>query len=257
MKDLILVKLGGSVITDKSKPYTARIDTIQKLAKKIKSFKNKNTDLIIGHGQGSYAHIPASKYQTHLGIVNSKSIFGFAEVSEMAKRPNTILTQEFLKLKIPVISFSPVSFVFTNETKLNKFLINPISRSLEIGLIPVIYGDVILDKSKRGFCIYSGEKTLDILATKLSKKYKRIMIIYYTDTNGVYDDKGKTIPLITTKNFKEIKKYLTGSGNTDVTGGMIHKVEESLKLVQKLDAEVYITNGFDLNKKGTKISKFV
>lgn len=255
MKDLILVKMGGSVITDKSKPFTARIDVIKKLVKKIKGFKDDNTDLIIGHGQGSYAHIPALKYQTHLGIVNSKSILGFAEVSEMAKRPNTILTQEFLKSKIPVISFSPMSFVFTSETRLNKLLIDPITRSLEIGLIPVIYGDVILDKAKRGFCIYSGEKTLDILAIKLSKNYRKIKIIFFSDTNGVYDDKGKTIPSITPSNFNEIKKYIVGSGNIDVTGGMIHKVKESLKLVKKLDAEIYIMNGFDLKKTGTKISR--
>ena len=255
MKNLILVKLGGSVITDKSKPFTARNDVIKKLAKEIIKLKNKNTDLIVGHGQGSFAHIPASKYKTQMGIVDNKSIFGFAVVSEMAKRPNTILTQEFLKLKIPVVSFSPMSFIYTKKTKTKKILINHIKKAMDIGLIPVIYGDVILDETKRGFCIYSGEATLDLLAKKLSKFYKKIKIIYYTDTNGVYDNNGKTISLITPKNFKSIEKYLTGSSKTDVTGGMIHKVEESLQLVKFLDAEVYIMNG--LSRGGmTKICKY-
>lgn len=254
MKNLTLVKLGGSVITDKSKPFTARIDVIKKLAKQIYKLKDKNTDLIIGHGQGSFAHIPASKYKTQLGIIDSKSIFGFAEVADMATVPNRILIKEFIKLKIPAVSFSPLSFIYSKETKLKTILINHINKALEIGLIPVIYGDVILDEAKRGFCIYSGEKTLDILASKLSKFYKKIKIIYITDTSGVYDDNKKTIPLITPKNFKDVKKFLQGSGNTDVTGGMMHKVEESLNLVKKLDAEVYITNSIDI-KRGTKISK--
>jgi isopentenyl phosphate kinase len=254
MRNLVLVKLGGSVITDKSKPFTARVEVINRLAKKIIKYKNKNTDLIIGHGQGSFAHIPAARYQTQNGIINSKSIFGFAGVSEMAKRPNTILTQEFLKLKIPAVSFSPMSFLYTKETKLASFFIKHIQRALEIGLIPVIYGDVILDAGKRGFCIYSGEKTLDILANKLAKFYKKITINYYTDTSGVYDDNGKTVSLITPKNFSEIKKFLKGSRNTDVTGGMIHKVEESLAFVKKLNAEVYIMNGLKEGKV-TKISR--
>lgn len=250
MKNLILVKLGGSVITDKSKPYTARIDTIQKLAKKIRRFKNKNTDLIIGHGSGSFAHIPASKYQTQKGLVNKNSVWGLSLTADAAIQINRIVISEFLKLKIPIISFAPLSF---NYGKI--VLIDHIEKVLEIGNIPIIYGDVVMNK-KQGFEIYSGEKILDILASRLAKNYRKIKTIYFTDTNGVYDDKGKTISMITPKNFKEIKKYLQGSGNTDVTGGMIHKVEESLKLVQKLDVEVYITNGFDLNKKGTKISRF-
>lgn len=251
MKNLILVKLGGSIITDKSKPYTARIDIIKKIAKKTSKFKNKNTDLIVGHGSGSFAHVPASKYQIHKGLINRKSVWGLALTADAAIQINRIVISEFLKLKIPCISFAPLSFNYGK-----KVLTDHIKKALEIGIVPIIYGDVILHK-KRGFEIYSGEKTLDILALKLSKKYKKITIIYYTDTNGVYDDKGNTIPLITPKNFPEIKKYLQGSGNVDVTGGMIHKVEESLKVVQKLNAEIWIKNGFETKKTGTKISKFV
>lgn len=249
MKDLVLVKLGGSVITDKSKPYTARVDVIKKLAKKISKFKNKNTDLIIGHGSGSFAHVPASKYQIQKGLINIKSIWGLALTADAAIQIDRIVISEMLKLKIRCLSFAPLSFNYGK-----KVLINHIKKAMEIGMVPVIYGDVIMNE-KHGFEIYSGEKTLDILASKLAREYKKITIIYYTDTNGVYDDKGKTILAITPKNFPEIKKYLQGSGNTDVTGGMIHKVEESLHLVQKINAEIYIKNGFDLNKKGTKISK--
>lgn len=251
MKDLVLVKLGGSVITDKSKQYTARVGVIKKLAKKISKFKNKNTDLIIGHGSGSFAHIPASKYQIQKGLINTKSTWGLALTADAAVQINRIVISEMLKLKIKCLSFAPLSFNYGKN-----ILIDHIKKAMVIGMIPVIYGDVVMNE-KQGFEIYSGEKTLDILASKLAREYKKITIIYYTDTNGVYDDKGKTIPVITPKNFPEIKKYLQGSGNTDVTGGMTHKVEESLDLVQKINAEIYIKNGFDLNKKGTKVSKFI
>lgn len=249
MKDLILVKLGGSVITDKSKPYIARIDTIQKLAKEIKNFKNKNTDLIIGHGGGSFPHVPASKYQIQKGLINKDSLWGLSLTADAAIQINRIVVSEFLKLKMPVLSFAPLSFIYDK-----KIMLGPIKKALELGITPLIYGDVIMNK-KQGFEIFSTERSIDILAIKLSKSYKKIKVTFFTDTNGVYDDKGKIIPLITLNNFGEIKKYLQGSSNIDVTGGMIHKVEESLKLVKKLDAEIYITNGFDLKKRGTKISR--
>lgn len=251
MKDLTLVKMGGSVITDKSKPFTARIDVIQKLVKKIKSFKNEDTDVIIGHGGGSFPHVPASKYQTQKGLINKDSIRGLVLTADAAIQINRIVVSEFLRQKVNVLSFAPLSFIYDK-----KIMLEPIKKALDLGVTPLIYGDVMMNKNQ-GFEIFSTERSIDALAIKLAKNYNKIKIIYYSDTNGVYDDKGKTIPLITQKNFKEIKKYIVGSRNTDVTGGMIHKVLESLKLVKKINVEVFILNGFELNNKGTKISKFI
>jgi len=243
MKNLILVKLGGSVITDKSRPFTARNAVISSLGKKIKKeYISKSTDLIIGHGAGSFAHIPAAKYQVQKGIVNKDSIWGFSLTADAAIEINRIVIKELLKLKLKVASFAPMSFIYEK-----KLITEHIKKALSIGITPVIYGDVIMDE-KRGFHINSGEATLDLLAKKLAKYYKKITVIYFTDTNGVYDNKGKTIEKITPKNFFEVKRFLMGSGNIDVTGGMIHKVQESLNLVKKLDAEVYIMNGLSRGK---------
>lgn len=258
MKDLILVKLGGSVITDKAKPFTARVEVIRRLAKRLKSrYLSHDTDLIIGHGAGSFAHVPAAKYQTQKGIINEiqskdykDSIWGLSLTADAAIQINRIVIKEFLKLKIPVVSFAPMSFIYGN-----KMILGHIKKSLEIGVTPIIYGDTIMNK-RQGFEIYSGEKTLDIIASKLSPLYKKVRIIYYTDTNGVYDSHGVTIPLITPKNFKEVKKFILGSNNTDVTGGMVHKVMESLKFVKKIDAEIYVLNGLSRGK-FTRISKHV
>jgi len=251
MKELVLVKLGGSVITDKSKPFTARGGVIDRLGKIIKTkFVSSELDLIVGHGSGSFAHVPAAKYQTHKGLINNKSVRGFCETSDAAVQINRIVIKHLLDLKINVASFSPLSFIHPP-----KVLFSHIQNAMSIGIVPVVYGDLIMNKA-RGFEIYSGEKTLDLLAVKLKKFYSKVTIIYYTDTFGVYDDMGHTIPLVTPKNFNEIKKFLLGSGNTDVTGGMIHKVEESLSLVQKINAEVYIANGLR-GGKFTKISKHI
>ena len=198
-------------------------------------------DLIISHGSGSFGHIVAAKYQTQKGIINKDSISGFPLVADAARKINVIVMDNLLKVGLKVVSFSPFSFIYTKNEKEESSLVKPIKKALEIGLIPVIYGDVILDQIK-GFCIYSGEKILNLLAKKLKDNYSAIKIIYCGQTNGVYDEKGKTIDKITPKSYGSIKKVLRGSAGVDVTGGMIHKVQEAIELVTRLNVESLIIN---------------
>lgn len=254
MEKLILIKLGGSVITDKSKPFVARLGVIKRLIREIvqakKVYKGK---ILIGHGGGSFPHTVAAKYKTQEGIVNKDSIKGFSLTADAAVKINRIVVEEFIKLGLPGVSFSPLSFIYSKDGKPLVVLTPQIIKALEIGLLPVVYGDVIMDETT-GFCIYSGEKTLDLLASELSKYYKVDKIIMVGDTDGVWDKGGKTIVKITPQNFSGIKKSLSGSRATDVTGGMLHKVEESLNLARKENISTVIING---KKKGNLMKAIV
>src|SRR3989304_4677383 len=242
-KELILIKFGGSIITDKNIPFTARRKVIAGLGKEIFRAKNKvKVDIITGNGSGSFGHTVASKYNTQDGIINKKSIIGLSLVSDAAVQINRIVIDELIKVGLPVVSFSPSSFLHTSGKKLKSSYIKPIIRALGIGIIPVIYGDIIFDE-KKGCCIYSGEKTLIILAAKLKPLYKKVRIIYCGDTRGVYDADGKTISIIDSKLFIKLKKQIGGSRSIDVTGGMLHKVSESLKIANKYGMQTTILNG--------------
>jgi isopentenyl phosphate kinase len=243
MLELTLIKLGGSLITDKAKPFTARKALMGRIADELKSIKRiYKGQIIIGHGSGSFAHTPAAKYQTQKGIINSNSLKGFPLVADAARLINEITIDIFLKKGLPVLSFSPLSFIYTKKEKSASFLVDPIKKALSLGFVPVIYGDVIMDENM-GFCIYSGEKTINLLAKALKKDYKKISIIYCGETNGVYDGFGKTIAKITPKNYKDYKSSIKGAKETDVTGGMVHKVEESLLIAKSLGIQTLIING--------------
>ncbi len=246
-KQLILIKLGGSLITDKNRPFYAKMKVISRLAHEIKASLSDKFDLIIGHGSGSFGHVVASKYQTQNGITDKSSIKGLSLVADAAIQINRIVVQSFLKVKLPVMSFAPASFMTASGQELDEFLIKQIEISFNIGIIPVIYGDIILD-TKQGCCIFSGEKTLDILAENLKNRYQNVRIILCGDTNGVLDAKNNTIPKINAKIFKEVFSSIGISGGTDVTGGMIHKVESSLKLVSDHGIETRIINGKTMGK---------
>jgi isopentenyl phosphate kinase len=246
--ELLLIKLGGSVITDKKKPFTERRGVIGRLGREIMdSFKKFKGNIIIVHGQGSFAHIPASKYKTQKGIINKQSFRGLSEVADAAIEINRIVMDVFLKIGLKAISFAPASIIVSKNEKPYSVFIEPLKRSLELGFIPVLYGDIVFDIRKRGFCIYSGEKIIGALVKKLYKYYKKVRIIYCADSDGVYDEKGKTIPLINRKVIKKISGLVKASDSVDVTGGMLHKVKESLEVAGKYKITTYIINGLRRN----------
>ena len=242
MKKLILIKLGGSLITDKNKPYTAKLKAVSRLAKEIKKAHLQGHKMIVSHGSGSFGHTLANQYQTANGIKNQRDIRGLCLVQQDAIAINRIVNKIFLKNKLDCLSFVPSSFSFSQNKKLKTVFIEPLIAALKMNIIPIVFGDIILDE-KIGCCIFSGETTLDNLSSQLmTNGFKIEKVIQCGTTDGVYNPQGKTIPQITSRNFEKFKSWISGAKETDVTGGMLHKVEESLKMA-KLGIDVYIING--------------
>lgn len=243
MEKITIIKLGGSLITDKSRPMLAREKIIARIAKEIKiASELYSGKLLIGHGSGSFGHSSAAKYQTQKGIINKASIKGVSEVADVASRLTKIVIKHFRKAGIPAVAFAPGSFIVSEKQKEKRFFVEPIKEALKRGVVPLVYGDVVFDKSQ-GFGIFSTEKVINVLVRGLSKDFKIERIVYLGVTNGVYDETGKTIPTISPKTFSKVRKTLGGAGATDVTGGMIHKVKESLELAKKYHIRILIVNG--------------
>lgn len=233
MKHLILIKLGGSLITDKSKPFTEDLVIIRQLAGEIHRAKRLSGKLlIVGHGGGSYPHVPAAKYKIAEGVVSKESYKGIAVVQDAAARLNRIVTKELIDAGENAVSLSPSSFMIAEKGEIKKAFLEPLLKLLEFKMLPVVYGDVVLDLRK-GCYILSTEKILNYLAQKLTKSYKIEKVVHCGKTDGVYDEKGKVIRLINKNGFNKLKKEIGESGGIDVTGGMFHKVEEALKLARK------------------------
>lgn len=232
-KSIILIKIGGSLITDKQKPFTLKETALEKIASEIQKAVRTGKTIIVGHGGGSFPHFPAKKYQTHLGIKNKNSLRGIAEVGDAAARLNRIVVGKLLEKGVNAVSINPSSIILANNTKLSHLCVETIEELLRRSIIPVVYGDVVMDTAI-GCTIYSTERVLGAIGLALQKRGFVIeRIIHCGQTNGVYDENGGTIPLITKKTIESYRSALGGSGGIDVTGGMIHKVEESLGLAEK------------------------
>lgn len=237
MGDLILLKLGGSLITDKSKPFTARMDVIQRLVQEIHNARKERVfRLILGHGGGSFPHSSAKKYQTQNGFVNDDSKKGIAVVQNDAAKLNRIIVDALLEVGENAVSIQPSGTCIAEDKKITEYYTKPLEMLLVDRLLPVVYGDVGLDL-KQGCCILSTEEILGFLARKLGAK----RVIMAGKVDGVMAGQ-ELIPQITQGNFEEVKQHIQGSDGIDVTGGMIHKIEQSLRLARD-GVQVEIING--------------
>lgn len=230
---LLLLKIGGGVITDKNVRYGLREDVLKRLVSEIREGwrGHKETALIIGNGAGSFAHFSAHKYRTTEGFVNDKSKVGLGWVRYDAVKLNQIVLEQLLLADMPVFSFSPSSMISVRNGKTKKIFPESMEDAIDKDLIPLVYGDPVID-SEKGCDIYSTEKVFDELAQYFAKLYK-VRVIHISSEDGVYKKgQASVFEEINQDNFEEVKKHLGGSNGVDVSGGMLHKVEECLSLVR-------------------------
>ena len=234
---LALIKLGGGLIAPKDWPaHTADVKTIRRLGEEIKEFAGS---LIIGHGGGNFPHTEATKYKTYEGFRDEKGKLRACLTQVAARDINSIVMREFLSLGLPVASVAPHDIGVASNGKVTKEFYEPIKLLLKKRMIPVVYGDVIWD-IKRGCTIFSTEVWLSLLARHF-KSVKRI--IQVTAEKGVLGSEGKIIKVINSRNFTQLKSAIGKAAGVDVTGGMLDKVEESLKLAKDMGIETLIISG--------------
>jgi isopentenyl phosphate kinase len=241
--ELILLKLGGSLITDKDKPYTPRLDKLASLAREIKTALNLRPDLllILGHGSGSFGHVAAKKHGTREGL-DPKGLKrplgyytdywqGFAEVRFQAAELNRFVMKSLLDAGLPAVSFAPSSSMVSNSRKIVHHNILAIRKALGARLLPVVHGDVAFDESLGGTIL----STEDVFAF-LVEQFSATSILLAGIEAGVWEDfpaRKRLLKHIRLSDYETRRAGIGGSASTDVTGGMKAKVEDMFSLIQK------------------------
>lgn len=233
-QNLIFLKLGGSLITDKSKPLTPRLEVISQVAGEIASvlYNEPGMNLLIGHGSGSFGHAVAHEFETHKGGQSQKYWQGFARVWQAARELNQIVIEHLTGAGLPAMSFPPSSGVIASDSRIVKWDIQPLKHALAHNLIPVVQGDVIFDEIIGG-TIFSTEQIFAYLAPILQPHE----ILLAGSDPGVYCDPQhpeKIIPKISFENKEKFLPLITGAQTTDVTGGMEDKIQWMLSLIQEI-----------------------
>lgn len=233
MAEQVFLKLGGSLITDKSRAHVVRPEVLARLADEIGASLERlpGLRLLVGHGSGSFGHMAASKYHTRAGVSGPESWRGFAEVWYEARALNQMVIEALSKAGIPVIAFPPSAILEAHDGRPGRIDTRALSAALQAGLVPVVYGDTIFDDA-RGGTILSTEDVFSALAPVL--RPARILLAGMDP--GVYADFPacqRLLERITPDTFGSVASGVSGSASPDVTGGMREKVELMLALVRR------------------------
>jgi isopentenyl phosphate kinase len=217
----VLLKLGGSVITDKAANGIIRSGEIEKIAETIAG--REGMSLVIVHGAGSCGHPEARRYQVSSGVSaeNREAIY----VTHMAvRRLNDAIVMALRSAGVEAVGVQPLSACFADKGRLISCECRPLECMLRLGIIPVLHGDMVMDHTS-GACVVSGDQLVRVLSTSLGMN--RIGLA--TDVPGVFSD-GRVLPEITPAMVGTLT--LGDSNHIDVTGGMRGKVKELCQLAE-------------------------
>lgn len=238
------IKLGGSLITEKQTPHTPRPERLNRISDEISRFiKDRPGErLLVGHGSGSFGHVPAHEYGTRNGVKTTDEWTGFHKVWQEARSLNALVVDTLIAYDIPAVSFAPSSAVTPSSSEIWSWNLEPVRASIRHGLVPVVYGDVVFDLALGGTILSTEE-----LFVHLARKMEPNRILLAGLEAGVWADfptKRHLLDRITPASFVQQKDLIQGSADTDVTGGMISKVESMLELVKQIPGlEVVIFSG--------------
>lgn len=244
LNNLQFLKLGGSLITDKQRPHTLRPETLDRLAGEIADALRRDPELrlVLGHGAGSFGHVPAEKYGTRQGVHTADEWQGFIEVWREEAALNRLVMDSLDRAGLPAMALSPLASVTASGGSVAAWDLAPLRRALAAGLVPVVYGDVVFDE-RLGGTILSTEDLFAHLARQL--RPSRLLLAGLEP--GVWADYPACTHLlddIGPQEYAQIAPVLGGSAAVDVTGGMASKVAQSLALAGELPGlEIYIFSG--------------
>ena len=239
-EDIVILKFGGSVITDKkSEIPKVNHKTLDKICNIL---KDKERNMIIVHGAGSYGHPIAKRYALAEGLDGSQEQKkAINETRKQVHELNQLLCGRLQESGIETKSVIPSQSMRSRGSReIENFPISEFDKPLKEGRIPVTFGDVTEDLIQ-GINILSG----DVIMMELARIYKPRLTVFVMDYPGVMngkpeDKKSEIIPLVDSETRESIKKYYGEGRITDVTGGLVGKLECAARIAEH--SQCWITN---------------
>ena len=231
MDDLRILKIGGSLFACKESDVPKTDDaTLARLAREIAdalSVKEGRFGLVIVHGAGSWGHSIVRASGIDKGIRSGKDRLAFARTQILQNSLNAVFTGALADAGVPAFPIQMSAHAETDDGVLVSATLDAIRSLLDLGMVPVAYGVPVCDRT-RGCSILSGDQIGPYFARELGAR----TLIHATDVDGVFtadpkkDVSARLVPKITAANLDSIRHGLAGSIHTDVTGGMVRKIEE-------------------------------
>lgn len=241
---VILLKLGGGLLTDKNKPFSIREDIIKSAVKQI---IDANEKIILLHGGGSFGHPLAKKYSISNGFDDSipNQILGVAKTHHSMIKFNSYVIEQFLKRSYPVLSIQTSSIFIRKSNKISLETLDVLEAAVDLNIMPVLYGDIMLDKSG-SFTILSGDEIILKLCESL-KSYSISKVVFAMESDGLFKTDeigGNNCNMLTECYANELDDLILADlgQKIDVTGGIKSKLTQ-IKKICNYKIPVQLING--------------
>ncbi len=212
-----VLKIGGSILTDKSRELTPRYGEITRVAEEIAIHPQ---DVVLVHGAGSFGHIPAKKY----GLPHEFNRQGLRVTHSSVAQLCEMVVDALSLAGIDCLPVHPLSCLSLRGGRIDSFFMQPIEDMLRNDIMPVLHGDVAMDATGRA-AIVSGDQ----LVSYIAKSLQADVVAIGSNVDGVLFS-GRPLSSITRKELSEVQSAIGGSEGVDVTGGMRGKLLELLDL---------------------------
>lgn len=220
---MIVLKLGGSVITEKDRAETLDGEAIEQASDTISAALTGGLeDLVVVHGGGSFGHPNASEHgvSTTEGTRDATAVM---DIHGAMKTLNEFVLSRLLERDVQAVPVHPFSAAYRDGAGTLSVPTGQIEAMLAEGFVPVLHGDVIAHAGV-GATVVSGDELVAELARRLSAD--RVGLC--STVPGVLDEDDDVIDRI--DDFEAVATVLGASDTTDVTGGMAGKVRTLLGL---------------------------
>ncbi len=234
---MLLVKLGGSVLTDKARLRTPRKTAIIRLTKELAGL---GEDLIVVHGAGSFGHVLARKYGLN-GPASPAKAKGAAVVQRDVRALDDLVVGGLLKAGLAPVVLPPSAILSLDDGRVVSFDAEVFKDYVAQGFTPVTFGDVVRDRA-RGVAVSSG----DVLMLELAKAFHPRTVVFAADVDGLCTAdprKHEDARLLLAVSREDLPMIDFGPAKgADVTGGIEAKVRRMLEIASHAD-ECLIVNG--------------
>jgi isopentenyl phosphate kinase len=227
-----VLKLGGSVITDKEREGTLDEDGLAAAADAVATASG---EVVVVHGGGSFAHPRADAH----GVTDTDGTDDDAAVTDIHGAMTDLSDAVVGALQergVPALPVATLPVASRDAAGTLSLPAGTVERMLGEGFLPVAHADPIVQE-EAGATILSGDE----IVTSLARSLDADRVGLCSEVPGVLDAEGAVIDRV--ESWDDVADVLGASAGTDVTGGMAGKVRTLLDL--SVPAHVFGPEGLE------------
>jgi isopentenyl phosphate kinase len=225
---IVIVKLGGSVITRKREVERLRPKVLARLAREVASVEDRRVVLL--HGAGSFGHPGAKRFGLAIppgeGASGAERVRGASIVAAEVRRLHLAVVRELVRAGGAPASIPMATHARNRAGELVHLDPAPVKAALEAGFLPVSFGDVVPDEAW-GSSILSA----DTIAVALVPALRPERVVFVSDVEGILEApaRGRRTPVreVTAETVASLRPP---AGSADVTGGIRGKATAMLAI---------------------------